>query len=241
MLKAAHEAKLRTSWLAPNVEYDNALDRFVRAALGNEEFARTLASFVEAVLPQGATNSLALQALRLGSPGVADVYQGTELWDLSLVDPDNRRPVNFARRRELLKELDARGPATPELARELVRSYRDGRIKLHLLRTALRERRAGIDLFLRGAYRPLASSPNVIAFERSLGNERLVVAVPRLTRRLVSEPSFALGDAWKEDEIDAGVGGTWTNSFTGETIAGEKLRLRDVFRTFPVAWLRGKS
>ena len=113
MLKAAHEAKVRTSWLAPSTEYDEALERFVRDALADREFVRVLESFVELLLPHGATNSLALLALRLGSPGVPDTYQGTELWDLSLVDPDNRRPVDFDRRRAALAELDARGPAAP--------------------------------------------------------------------------------------------------------------------------------
>jgi (1->4)-alpha-D-glucan 1-alpha-D-glucosylmutase len=238
MLKAAHEAKLSTSWLAPNAEYDETLERFVRGALGDPAFRQALESFVDLVMPHGATNSLALLALRLGSPGVPDVYQGTEMWDLSLVDPDNRRPVDFGRRRAALAELDARGPATPALARELVRSYRDGRIKLHVLRVGLRERKSAPDLFLRGAYRPLASSPHVIAFERTLGEERLVVVVPRITRRLVSEPAFALGDAWKDDTLDTSRGAIWTSSFSGEVIEGRKLFLRDVFRHFPVAWLR---
>ena len=130
------------------------------------------------------------------------------------------------------------GRPRPALAGELVRSYRDGRIKLHVLRVGLRERRSAPDLFLRGAYRPLPSSPRVIAFERTLGDERLVVAVPRIARRLVSEPMFALGDAWKDDTFDTSRGAIWTSSFSGEVIEGRKLFLRDVFQRFPVAWLR---
>jgi len=237
-LKAAHEAKLRTSWLAPNVEYDDALTRFVRAALTDAEFMRALEAFVELVLPHGASNSLAQLALRLASPGVPDVYQGTELWDLSLVDPDNRRPVDFARRREALRDLDARGPATSALAEELVRSYRDGRIKMHVLRTGLRARKGASELFLEGAYRAIESaSPHVIAFERSLGDKRLLVVVPRLTRQLAGRPAFALGDAWKDETIVTGVDATWSNAFTGESVTGAKLALREVFRTFPVAWM----
>ncbi len=241
-LKAAREAKLYTSWLAPDAEYDDALVRFVRGALGDADFMRAVETFAQIVIPPGASNALAQLALRLASPGVPDVYQGTELWDLSLVDPDNRRPVDFARRREALRDLDARGAPSSALAQELVRTYRDGRIKLHVLRTGLRARKALPDLFLQGAYRAIESaSPNVIAFERALGRERLLVIVPRLTRRIAGEPSLALGDAWKDESIDVGVDASWSNAFTGEATTGTKLALRDVFRTFPVAWMRATA
>jgi (1->4)-alpha-D-glucan 1-alpha-D-glucosylmutase len=240
VLKAAHEAKLHTSWLSPNAEYDEALTSFVSAALADPRFMHEIQSMVELVLPHGASNGLAQLALRLGSPGVPDVYQGSELWELSLVDPDNRRPVDFTHRREALRELDARGPNTPALATELVRSYRDGRIKLHVLRTGLRERRRETELFLAGSYRPIQSSTNVIAFERSLGGERLIVVVPRLTRSLVKQPSFALADAWTNVELDVGEASAWTNVFTGEALEGARLPLSRVFQTFPVAWLRAR-
>jgi glycogen debranching enzyme GlgX/malto-oligosyltrehalose synthase len=237
-VKAAHEAKLVTSWLAPDVEYDEAVARFVRDACSNAEFLRAVDTFVQLVLPHGASNSLAQLAIRLASPGVPDVYQGSELWDLSLVDPDNRRPVDFARRRAVLRDLDARGEPASALAEELVGAYRDGRIKLHVLRTGLRARKASRDLFLEGAYRVIEiASPHVVAFERSLGDARLVVIVPRLSRAVAGGPSFALGEAWKDETIDVGPDAAWTNAFTGESLTGAKLALRDVFRTFPVAWL----
>jgi (1->4)-alpha-D-glucan 1-alpha-D-glucosylmutase len=244
MNKASHEAKLSTSWLASNAAYDAALQQFVESALGNEKFFGALGEFVADVAPQGATNSLAQLALRLGAPGIPDIYQGTELWDDSLVDPDNRRPVDFEARKAALAALVQRGAPSPELAAKLVSSYSDGRIKMHLLRTALRLRRTSTELFLEGAYRPLPTEPqafpSVVAFERTLAGARLAVVAPRLTRRVVKKGQFALGDTWNDAAIDLGTDATWENVFTGETLRGAKLRLADVFRTFPVAWLRAR-
>jgi maltooligosyltrehalose synthase len=169
---------------------------------------------------------------------VPDIYQGCELWNLSLVDPDNRRPVDYEARKAALASL---GPASPALASELVASYRDGRVKMHVLRAGLRLRRAEHALFLEGAYRPLTpASPNLFAFERSLGDARLAVVAPRLTRRLAGGAPFALGEAaWGKDAtIDLGVDASWENLFTGETLKGQALRVADVLRVFPVAWLR---
>ena len=241
MSKAAHEAKLSTSWLAPDPDYDEALSRFVRAALDDRAFMADVERFVRSIAPHGASNSLAQAALRFGGPGVPDLYQGNELWDLSLVDPDNRRPVDYSRRREILADLASRAPSR-ELASELVTSYPDGRIKMHLTRTALTMRKREPRLFLEGSYEPIASaSPHAVAFRRILGGDRLVVVVPRLTRRLLGRAGFALGDVWQDATIDGGEGGAWENAFTGERLTGRELRLADVLRTFPVAWLRARA
>jgi (1->4)-alpha-D-glucan 1-alpha-D-glucosylmutase len=238
MEKATHEAKLRTSWLAPNAAYDAAVARFVREMLGDEDFRRALSELAQRATPLGASNGLAQLAIRIASPGVPDVYQGCELWNLALVDPDNRRPVDYEARKAALAAL---GLASPELASKLVASYRDGRIKMHVLRTGLRLRRAEPALFLEGAYRPVASaSPNLFAFERSLGDAGVAVVAPRLIRKLAGGAPFALGEAaWGKDAtVDLGVDATWENVFTGETLKGKALRVADVLRVFPVAWLR---
>jgi (1->4)-alpha-D-glucan 1-alpha-D-glucosylmutase len=244
MEKATHEAKVRTSWLAPNAAYDAAVARFVREMLGDEDFRRALSELAGKVTPLGASNGLAQLAIRLASPGVPDVYQGCELWNVSLVEPGNRRPVDYEVRKAALAAL---GPASPELASKLLASYQDGRIKMHVLRTGLRLRRAEPALFLEGAYRPIASaSPNLFAFERSLGDAGVAVVAPRLTRRLYSlagqaeQAPFALGEAaWGKDAtIDLGVDATWENVLTGETLKGRPLRVADVLRVFPVAWLQ---
>ncbi len=238
MAKAAHEAKLRTSWLAPDRGYDEALRRFVHAAIADDAFVADVADLVRSILPHAASNSLAQTALRLGAPGVPDVYQGTELWDLSLVDPDNRRAVDYSRRREMLARL-ASTPVSRALAEELVSSYADGRIKMHVTRTALRMRREEPALFLEGAYEPVASaSLHIVAFARMCGPARLVVVVPRLTRRLLGKPGFALGDVWRDETLDVGTEAIWEKAFTGERLRGRELNVSDVFRAFPVAWLR---
>ncbi|MGH7441021.1 MAG: malto-oligosyltrehalose synthase [Polyangiaceae bacterium] len=237
MTKATHEAKLRTSWLAPHAEYDGAVARFLEAALHDAAFLKELDAFVALLLPHGASNSLAQLALRLASPGVPDIYQGTELWDLSLVDPDNRRPVDFALRRGVLAELTA-SPPSPARAEALVSSYRDGRVKMHLLVEALRLRGEVPDLFLDGSYRPLDTpSPHVVAFERALRGRRLVVVAPRLTRVLTGRSGFALGGDWGKQELDLGADATWRNRFTSQTHQGGKLQLGAVLQYFPVAWL----
>lgn len=167
-----------------------------------------------------------------------DVYQGSELWNLSLVDPDNRRPVDFAHRRSALEALRRRGDTSPELATELVSQFVDGRIKLHVTHVGLRARREMPALFLEGSYEPLESSEHVVAFQRSLHNRRLVCVVPRFSaRRTGGERPWALGDVWGDEKLNLGRAGTYRNAFTGEKLAGSELHLADVLARFPVAWL----
>jgi (1->4)-alpha-D-glucan 1-alpha-D-glucosylmutase len=162
--KALREAKLRTDWFAPNADYEKACQDFLSAALAtrtSNPFARELAAFVDAIAPAGVVNSLAQTLLRVCAPGVADLYQGTELWDFSLVDPDNRRPVDFARRRALLSTAS---PAS------MLAQWRDGSIKLALIRRALALRARHPALFVGGDYLPLdiegPMAAHVIAFAR---------------------------------------------------------------------------
>jgi (1->4)-alpha-D-glucan 1-alpha-D-glucosylmutase len=235
MTKAIREAKLETSWTHPDDTYEHAVARVVTGVLNDRELAADIADLAHAISPYGATNSLAQVAVKLAAPGVADTYQGGELWDFSLVDPDNRRPVDYAQRRELLRQL---GTPSPELARQLVASYEDGRIKLHVARTGLGLRRSNPQLFLEGTYRPLDAGEHVIAFERSRGSARLVCVVPRLPYRLANGRNpWPLGDVWSNETIEVGNATTWRNAFTGERLVGSTLRLREVFAAFPVAWL----
>jgi (1->4)-alpha-D-glucan 1-alpha-D-glucosylmutase len=234
MTKAIREAKVETSWTTQDARYEDAVTRTVRGLLGDGNFTRDVRDLVSRIAPCGACNSLAQLAVKLASPGVADIYQGGELWDLSLVDPDNRRPVDYDRRRWLLGELIGRGEPTPDLARELVSSFTDGRIKLHVTHTGLEMRRTDRLLFLEGTYRAIDGGPHVIAFERAHRGKRLVCVVPRLPWKLAQ--GWPLGDAWGDAALAVG-GERLRNVFTGEVHEGESLRLRDVFATFPVAWL----
>src|SRR5206468_2741938 len=146
--KALHEAKVHSSWINPYAEYDEAVQAFVARILYEQSsaaFLQDFRAFQRRVSHFGLLNSLAQTLLKITLPGVPDTYQGTELWDFSLVDPDNRRPVDYSRRREMLRDLDARvaaaGADRRELARELLRAKEDGRVKLYVTSQALRCRR----------------------------------------------------------------------------------------------------
>jgi glycogen debranching enzyme GlgX/malto-oligosyltrehalose synthase len=240
MTKAVREAKLETTWVRPDERYERALAGVVNGVFDDAELCGEIAALARRLAPYGACNSLAQLAIKLASPGVADIYQGGELWDLSLVDPDNRRPVDYARRRELLAELVGRGEVTPALARELLDAFVDGRIKLHVTRIGLSIRRETPLLFLEGGYRPIEAGEHVIAFERSWARSRLICVAPRLPLTLTrgrDRGPWPIGDVWDAAKIDLGAPARWRNAFTGERLEGGALALRDVLAGFPVAWL----
>jgi (1->4)-alpha-D-glucan 1-alpha-D-glucosylmutase len=178
-LKAAREGKLETSWTSPNEGYEAGLTKFVGDLLdenSSAEFTASFSAFAARIALLGALNGLSQLALKALTPGVPDFYQGTELWDLALVDPDNRRPVDFARRRQMLAD-------EPAAWADLATHWRDGRVKLALTQRLLRLRRDFPDIFRRGSYEPLAvSGPHaghVIAFARAWKRQRIVVAMGR--------------------------------------------------------------
>src|SRR5258705_8641050 len=177
MLKPALEAKLHTSWINPDAEYEAALERFVSESLASPLFRKELDEAMPRLSHVGMLVGLSQALAKVASPGVPDYYQGTELWDFSLVDPDNRRPVEFGSRTRFLAELEKRPPKTAELLANLA----DGRAKLHVIRRGLALRKAHPALFHGGEYRPLHADAgfdeNVIAF--SLG-ENVVAIAPRL-------------------------------------------------------------
>ncbi|MGD0674815.1 MAG: glycogen debranching protein GlgX [Polyangiaceae bacterium] len=238
MNKAAHEAKVRTSWTNPNLAYDGAIDGFVRGVLGDQDMVVRIEAFAKRIASYGAANSLAQLSLRLASPGVPDIYQGCELWDLSLVDPDNRSPVDFALRHRLLSALRDRGGPSVALAQDLVGSFEDGRIKLHVTRISLRMRREAPALFLDAAYDPLDGGEHVVAFQRTWQGRRLLCIVPRLSAKQTrGARAWALGESWGEARIRISMPGKFRNVFTGERLEGTDLRLASVLGCFPVAWL----
>jgi (1->4)-alpha-D-glucan 1-alpha-D-glucosylmutase len=176
MRKALAESKTNTNWASPNEAWLTATADFVDGLLDRNRagtFWPTLTAFAADLAQRGALFSLAQVVLKLTSPGVPDIYQGCDLWDLSTVDPDNRRPVDYAVREKLLGSLQSAKAA------DLLENWRDGRIKLHVIRTILRHRREHPALFREGGYTPLNLegdyAKNFIAFERRQGDERLVV------------------------------------------------------------------
>ena len=238
MAKVVHEAKVQTSWLSPNQGYDAAVFDFVLRTVQSPELVCRIADFAKRIAPYGATNSLSLLALRLASPGVPDIYQGCEVWQHTLVDPDNRRPVDFASRRRLLADLRKRGAPSPQLAEELVANYADGRIKLHVLQAGLRLRREMPALFLDGGYQPIHTSSHVVAFSRALREAELICVVPRLAYKLTAgKRPWPTAESWGDHRLVLPRVGRFRNVFTGESLEGQDLSVSTVLRTFPVAWL----
>jgi (1->4)-alpha-D-glucan 1-alpha-D-glucosylmutase len=265
MTKSSKEAKHHTSWINENRAYDDATASYVEGVLTGPTAPRFLAAFLplqQRVAALGATNSLAQTVLKIASPGVPDVYRGTELWDLTLVDPDNRRPVDFAHRASLLRQLepflpDGAAPPEPDAARvqavhALVRHWPDARIKLFVTACSLRLRRSRPDLFLRGDYVPLHDDVTVpggvLAFARQRDGEVILVLVPRLVAGLTTpENPFPLGgEAWRTSRVMLPpelAGRTYRNVFTSEEVRPVRHRdapwifVAEALQTCPVAIL----
>ncbi|HKC56206.1 MAG TPA: malto-oligosyltrehalose synthase [Vicinamibacterales bacterium] len=251
MLKTMREAKVFTSWLNPSEPHEQAMGRFVEMVLSpsNIAFRRDFVEFASRVARHGVYNSLAQLAIKIGAPGVPDFYQGTELWDFSLVDPDNRRPVDYARRRELLDALPAPDGSEPSLVSELLAHPEDDRLKLFASTTMLRARRAAHDVFRCGSYEPLAvegsAREHVFAFARVLGQRQAIVAVPRLVATLRPDGDAPIGDTWRDTRI--AVPDTaprcYRQAFTGACASviedgGRRwIRAADAFAHFPIAFL----
>ncbi len=237
LLKAAREAKVRTAWTATDAAYEAALDRLARALAEGPRLLDGFEALLRPIVAAGRIDSLAQALLKLTAPGVPDVYQGTELWDLSLVDPDNRRPVDFARRAELLGELEA-GMAVPDI---LARAD-EGLPKLWLVHRALRLRRARPSSFDgRGAYRPLVArgtrSDHVVAYARG---EDVVAIVPRLPLGLTGgRPRSDLripAARWRDTTLGLPEG-RWRDQLTGREHVGGERGLGELLEAFPVALL----
>jgi (1->4)-alpha-D-glucan 1-alpha-D-glucosylmutase len=255
VIKAAREAKVLTNWLSPRQDNEAALMSFVDAIIEpsvTNQFMPDIVAFQKRVAFYGAINSLSQLLLKTISPGVPDFYQGTELWDLSLVDPDNRRPVDFTQRRDLMEVLLEQENAEALSLRDLLQSWHDGRAKLYVTHKALRTRNANRNVFLEGRYTSLrAAGPkqnHVIAFARCHGDTWIIAVAPRFPSRLSEVGEFPLGERiWGNSELilPAAAPRTWSNVFTGErpevSPASDHLRLAEIFSRFPVGLLIGTT
>ena len=242
MLKAAREAKLRTSWAAPDPAYEAALDTFTRTLLAHEGFRAGLRALHERISPYGAQNGLSGALVRLTAPGVPDTYQGCEGWNLSLVDPDNRRPVDYARLARTLGRLE-RGHDLA-LARRLLDAYPTGEVKTLVTWAALQARAAHPELFGAGGYTPLDGGKFLLAFAREHGSGVAVTVAPRLTLSLTRERApWALGDAWGRRTLTLPRTGTYRNVLTGERLNARTLKvpLAKILEDFPLALLIRES
>jgi (1->4)-alpha-D-glucan 1-alpha-D-glucosylmutase len=254
MVKAVHEAKVNLSWTNQNPEYVAVLEQFIARIFhpGTPTrpnlFLDSMEAFVAPVAFFGCLNSLAQTLLKLTCPGLPDIYQGTELWDFSLVDPDNRRPVDFDQRQRLLGDLLlAQNGDTASLCDELMRSYKDGRIKMWTTMRALRLRRDHPALFQSGGYLPLSTEgerfDHLVAFAREHDWRMAITAVPRLPYTLYGGEPQPAAAAWGDTQIilPSNAPADLVNVFTGERIrvSNRALSCREIFAHFPVALLIG--
>jgi (1->4)-alpha-D-glucan 1-alpha-D-glucosylmutase len=255
MTKAVHEAKVNLSWINTDPAYIEALRQFIEKILAPgtrsrpNAFLGQMQLFAPLLAFFGGINSLAQRLLMIGSPGNPDIYQGMELWDFSLVDPDNRRPVDYERRRRALQELDRRAETgdLPILCAELLGSFADGRIKLWTTMQALRARRERRELFHLGSYTPLyalgAKREHLVAFAREQQGQVAIVAVPRLSFTLAAgSVRPPLRELWEDTELPVPPRAA---EFMDSVFTGEKIRVtaertllgREIFAHFPVALL----
>jgi (1->4)-alpha-D-glucan 1-alpha-D-glucosylmutase len=256
MKKALKEAKVHTSWINPDEAYDKAVAEFIDKTLTGPRSRRFLDLFLpfqRRIAQLGMVNSLAQLVLKIVSPGVPDFYQGTELWDLSLVDPDNRRPVDYARRTRLLDELEplleGRTAMQSVAVAELLKNWPDGRIKLFVTVSGLRLRRRLARVFLDGDYVPLEvegeRANHVVAAARQSGDDWVVAVVPRLVSQIVPAAQFLpLGsEVWQDTRVllpPELATSAFRNLLTGETVRvseSQGLAVVEVLRSCPVALL----
>ncbi|MEN0038560.1 MAG: malto-oligosyltrehalose synthase [Cellvibrio sp.] len=239
--KALREAKLRTSWSTPNTDYEAACRQYLTRLLLAEDtrdLREDIAAAALALAPAGALNSVGQTLLRLTTPGVPDLYQGNEFWDFSLVDPDNRRPVDFQTRVNALADK----LTEPD---ERVNQWRNGLIKQHLIAEVLAFRKAHPKLFLHGDYQPLhvegAQAERVIAFARHFQGKYLIVVVPRLAVNLLagSPTPYIAPEQWGDTRLilpDSLVDVRFTAVFSRHPLSAEHgcLKLASVLTDFPV-------
>ncbi len=242
LVKSWREAKLYTSWASPDKSYEAAVADFVATVLtpaGDNRFLPDFIRFQQRVAASGAFHSLSQTVLRLASPGVPDIYQGAECWELSLVDPDNRRPVDFARLQATLPE-----PASRDVA-GLLKNWRNGAVKQYVTQRVLACRRDRPDVFLNGEYVPLEaggeSAHRVIAFARHSGMSWSIAVAPRFPARLSKSMGPPIGKrVWAGAELSfpSTAPRHWLNLFTGEEIDVQgtgRVAMADILRHFPVA------
>ncbi len=257
MLKALREAKVNTSWKNPNVTYENAMMDYIEIILKNvrgNQFLKDFHIFQKKISHCGMYNSLSQTLLKITSPGIPDFYNGTEIWDFSLVDPDNRRPVNYDIRINIIGELKRRESELPlyELARELTTLRENGKIKLYLIYKSLNYRMRNRELFEKGEYIPLSAigekNYNICTFARRIDSENVIIATPRFFTKLIPQTDILpFGrEVWKDTSIVipfAEYGVKYRNIFTGEIVTTEErdgtvlLLLSDIIKNFPVALL----
>ncbi|MBU0767557.1 MAG: malto-oligosyltrehalose synthase, partial [Proteobacteria bacterium] len=250
LIKAVREAKWHTAWIKPDEEYEEACVGFIEEILRESEdnqFLKDFLSFQKKIAYYGMLNSLSQVLLKIASPGVADFYQGTELWDLNLVDPDNRRLVDFQKRVLFLQEIEEKAKQDPiNLINGLLSHKEDGRIKLFLIYSLLEAGKKQIALFQEGSYMPLEAQgkfkDNVIAFMRKHEQQCAITIAPRFYTALIKEDELPLGEeVWSDTHIilPKEASFTWEDAIIGRRVDSKdnKLFIGKTLIHFPVALL----
>lgn len=225
MEKAIREAKEHTSWIKPNKEYEDSIHHFIQAILADQTFLADLENFITPLITPGRINGLSSTLIKLTAPGIPDIYQGSELWTMSLVDPDNRGEVNFAVRRDLLNQLKN---LTPQ---QILSRMDEGLPKLWVIQQTLQLRKQHPDLFgPKGSYQPCYAqgkkADHLVAFLR--GGSAMTIA-PRFLLKLNND--------WEDTTLELQTGSIWRNILTHEHISGGQVQIRTLFNAFPVALL----
>jgi (1->4)-alpha-D-glucan 1-alpha-D-glucosylmutase len=249
IIKAIREAKVHTAWLRPDSEYEEACASFIEKVLDSSisaEFLEAFSPFQQRIADYGIFNSLSQTLLKIAAPGVPDLYQGTELWELSLVDPDNRRTVDFEQRRAYLSAIQKQAKTDILiLIQELLSHKTDGKIKLFLTAQLLKARTDYLSLFQDGDYLPLeiqgTYANHIIAFARRQGNQTAIAIAPRFLTSLIQPGEYPLGESLWQDthlQLPAETSFTWKNVLTQQPLqAKETLSIGTALAHFPVALL----
>ncbi|NMF84372.1 malto-oligosyltrehalose synthase [Nodosilinea sp. P-1105] len=249
VVKAVREAKVYTAWLRPDTEYEEGFVTFVERILdssGKNKFLTEFCPFQQKIAEYGIYNSLSQTLLKLTAPGVPDLYQGTELWDFSLVDPDNRRPVNYDERLSFLQEIQRRCQTDlKSLLGDLKATRHDGRLKLFLITRALAARRQYQAVFERGDYQPISvegeQADHIVAFSRTYKGQSAIAVVPRFLTRLITPDQDPYGKAvWGDTSLvlPAGLKGPWQDALTDVKHRDQsRLPIAKILQTFPAALL----
>ncbi len=250
LLKSVREAKLHTAWLRPDTAYEEGFLEFVDKVLEPSEsnqFMQEFLPFQKWVTGYGIFNSLSQTLLKYTAPGVPDTYQGTELWDLSMVDPDNRRPVDYQQRISFLNDIKEKAQTDVlKLIDELFSNKEDGRIKLFLTYRVLQARKENLAVFQKGDYLTLDVSgkfkDHIVAFARSDGNKMSIAIAPRFLTSLVQPGEYPLGKQWDDTylQLPSAAPSAWKDAITSQMIQADgTLQIGKALKHFPVALLIG--
>ncbi|MBS0350251.1 MAG: malto-oligosyltrehalose synthase [Proteobacteria bacterium] len=252
-IKAVREAKIYSSWNNPNTNYETALLFFIDALIQNRDFIDSFLPFQKKIAFHGALNSLGEVLIKITAPGIPDFYQGTESWSFTLVDPDNRSPVEFSKNRQLLSKLVAIGFDNQELLAALCKNWPDGNIKLFLTQKSLQFRRDHLPIFQLGQYIPLAAigiqQQNVFSFCRVYQSRWILIAIPRFTTRLCSKAQFPLGKkVWRDTQLilPKNAPRHWRSIFTDAQVTANEnndlliLDVHPLLASFPVAFFKSE-